>query len=176
MSIEYGGRGMPSSERGSDDGPHFLGLGAVQSPKIKRVFDFWWNLRRDRPFPAWSDVKLMDIYDVASYLAVLDVEDMSGAICFRYRFCGTLLVEARSHLIPADPTGRCLDEVAWPFDPAPLLDACTKAATLGRPVRLAAGEVNESSYHLHERGFFPLGDTDDKVSQVIICVDQVGTR
>lgn len=167
---------MPSSEFGSDDGQHSSGFGGVQSPKIKRVFDFWCNLRQDRRFPAWADVKLMDIYEVASYLAVLDVENVGDGFCFRYRFCGTLLVEARSHLIPADPTGRCLDEVAWPFDPAPLLGACAKVVKLGAPVLLAPGEVDESTYHLHERGYFPLGNTDDKVSQIITCVDQVGTR
>tara|TARA_R110002072_G_scaffold16154_1_gene63602 strand:+ start:385 stop:855 length:471 start_codon:yes stop_codon:yes gene_type:complete len=148
------------------------GLEDVKSPRIQRVFDYWAALRRDRPFPAWPDVKLMDIYDVAPFLAVLDVEDENGAARFRYRFCGTTLVEARSSLAPADPTGRWLDEIAWPFDPAPLLVACAKVVNLRKPGLLAAGEVNESAYHLHERGFFPLGSSDDAVSQIIVCVDE----
>lgn len=163
---------MPSSEFGNDNVMSSPGLEAVKSPRIQRVFDYWAALRRDRPFPAWPDVKLMDIYDVAPFLAVLDVEDENGAARFRYRFCGTTLVEARSSLAPADPTGRWLDEIAWPFDPAPLLVACAKVVNLRKPGLLAAGEVNESAYHLHERGFFPLGSSDGAVSQIIVCVDE----
>ncbi|MEQ9575448.1 MAG: hypothetical protein RLN77_07680, partial [Rhodospirillales bacterium] len=77
-----------------------------------------------------------------------------------------------SSLAPADPTGRWLDEIAWPFDPAPLLVACAKVVNLRKPGLLAAGEVNESAYHLHERGFFPLGSSDGAVSQIIVCVDE----
>jgi hypothetical protein len=164
---------MPPSGLGSDDDQPSPGLGLVQSPRIKRVFDFWIALRGDRPFPAWPDVKLMDIYDVAPFLAVLDVEDENGATRFRYRFCGTTLVEARSNLVPSDPTGRYLDEIAWPFDPAPLITACGKVASLGKPALLAVGEVNESAYHLHERGFFPLGASGGAVSQILVCVDEI---
>ena len=167
---------MPFSERGGDGDQPSSEFGSVQGLKIKRVLEFWRNLRRDRPFPAWSDVKLMDIYDVAPFLAVLDVEDENGAARFRYRFCGTTLVEARSHLVPADPTGRYIDEVVWPFNPAPLLAACAKVVKLGRPTLLAVGAVDESAYHLHERGFFPLGASGDRVSQVIICVDEILTK
>ncbi len=167
---------MPPSEFGDDDGMSSSGLGVVKSPRIQRVFDYWIALRRERPFPAWPDVKLMDIYDVAPFLAVLDVEDENGAARFRYRFCGTTLVEARSSLAPVDPTGRCLDEIAWPFDPAPLVAACAKVVNLRKPALLAAGEVNESAYHLHERGFFPLGAGDGGVSHIVVCVDEIRVR
>tara|TARA_R110000824_G_scaffold898_2_gene5317 strand:- start:336 stop:839 length:504 start_codon:yes stop_codon:yes gene_type:complete len=164
---------MPPSELGSAGEQPASGLGLVQSPKIKRVFDFWASLRRDRPFPAWTDVRLMDLYDVAPFLAVVDVEQENGARRFRYRFCGTSLVEARSRLVPADPTGRCIDEVVWPFDPAPLVGACAKVVDQRRPTLLAVGAVNESAYHLHERVFFPLGSDDGAVSNILICVDEV---
>lgn len=164
---------MPPSELGSDGDQPSPDLGFVQSPKIKRVFDFWINLCRDRPFPAWTDVRLMDLYDVAPFLAVVDVEQENGALRFRYRFCGTALVEARERLVPADPTGRCIDEIVWPFDPAPLIGACAKALSWRKPAFLAAGEVNESAYHLHERGYFPLGPDDGTVSHILICVDEV---
>jgi len=167
---------MPPNEFGDDVDMSSPGLGVVKSPRIKRVFDYWTALRRDRLFPAWPDVKLMDIYDVAPFLAVLDAEDENGAARFRYRFCGTTLVEARSSLAPADPTGRCLDEIAWPFDPVPLLTACAKVVNLRKPTLLAPGEVNESAYHLHERGFFPLGSSNDEVSQIIVCVDEIQAR
>ncbi len=167
---------MPPSELGSAGDQPSSDLGFVQSPKIKRVFDFWVSLRRDRLFPAWADVRLMDLYDVAPFLAVVDVEHENGALRFRYRFCGTALVEARDHLVPADPTGRCIDEVVWPFDPAPLVGACAKVVDRRKPNLLAVGEVNESAYHLHERGFFPLGSADGAVSHILICVDEVRAR
>lgn len=164
---------MPPSEFGSVGDQPSSDLGVAQSPKTKRIFDFWISLRGDRTFPAWTDVRLMDLYDVAPSLAVVDVEQESGALRFRYRFCGTSLVEARNRLVPADPTGRCIDEVVWPFDPAPLLAACAKVVDQCKPTLLAAGAVNESAYHLYERGFFPLGSADGAVSHILICVDEV---
>ena len=166
---------MPPNGLGGDGDRASPGPGAVKSARIKNVFDYWISLRGDRLFPAWTDVKLMDVYNVASFVAVLDVEANSGAggHRFRYRFCGTALVEARSSLTPSDPTGWCIDEILWPFEPSPLLAACAEVVARRKPVMLAAGEVEESHYRLHERGFFPLGPDDDLVTQVIACIDEV---
>ncbi|PIW26293.1 MAG: hypothetical protein COW30_15635 [Rhodospirillales bacterium CG15_BIG_FIL_POST_REV_8_21_14_020_66_15] len=149
----------------------------MKSLRIKRVFDYWIALRRERMYPAWTDVKLMDIYDVAPFLAVLDVEAVGGqarTARFSFRFCGTWLVEGRSNLAPADPTGRFLDDIAWPFNPRPLLAACDRVLEGRRPALLAVGDVDESVYHQRERAFFPLGPKDDRVTQILVCVDEVG--
>lgn len=151
-------------------------LNAVNSFRIRRVFDYWITLRQGRQFPAWPDIKLIDLYDVAPYVAVFDVERDDGAdmpVRVRYRFCGTWLVDARSNLSPSDPTGHFLDDVPWPFDPAPILAACDQVVRSGKPAFLGIGEVDEDSYHQHERCFFPLGDGAENVTQIIVCVDEV---
>lgn len=178
MNNEYGGEGMPPNGLGAEGDGFSSRPTAVNSDRIRRVFDYWTALRRDRPYPAWTDVKLMDVYDVASFLAVLDVEaarDLNGAR-YRYRFCGTYLVEARSSMIPADPTGCYIDEIQWPFDVSPILAACAGVVTQRRPTMLAAGEVDESHYHRHERGFFPLGPDGQGVTHIIVCVDEMPRR
>jgi hypothetical protein len=167
---------MPPSGLGGDGEEPPSSLGALTSAKIKRLFDYWLSLCEGRKFPAWEDVKLMDVYDLAPYLAVMDVEkpDVEDApLRFRYRFCGTWLVESRTNLAPIDPTGHCLDEIAWPFDSAPLINACARVVELQKPALLEAGVVEESLYHLHERGFFPLGDDEGAVRHILVCVDEV---
>ena len=163
---------MPPNEHEGDDDPSSPGPGGVHSARIKRVFDYWIDLRRDCPFPDWSDVSLMDIYDVAPFVAVLDVEQGIASSRFRYRFCGTALVEYRSTLKPADPTGHFMDRVSWPFDSSLLIAACERVVQDRKPALLAAGEIDESIYFRFERGFFPLGADGGEVAQILACIDR----
>lgn len=163
---------MPPNEREGDDDSSSPGPGGVLSTRIKRVFDYWIDLRRDRPFPDWSEVSLMDIYDVAPFVAVLDVEPGISSCRFRYRFCGTALVEFRSMLKPIDPTGHFMDRVTWPFDVSFLIGACERVVKDRKPAILAAGEIDESIYFRFERGFFPLGIDGGGVTQIMACIDR----
>tara|TARA_B100000427_G_scaffold314464_1_gene307629 strand:- start:217 stop:822 length:606 start_codon:yes stop_codon:yes gene_type:complete len=175
-TIAVRAKGVPSSEHGGEGAPQAPSIAGIGSSRIKRVLDYWVEQRAERRFPSWSDISLMDLYDVAPFVAVLDVENGAGdpeETRFRYRFCGTWLVEGRSAMSPADPTGRCIDEVPWPFEPMPLIAACSRVATLKMPVMLAAGMVDEYSYKRRERGFFPLGPDDGQVTQILACIDQV---
>lgn len=168
---------MPPTEIEGDETALSSALEAASSPRIIRVFEYWISLRGERQFPAWADVRLIDLYDVAPYVAVLDAEETGGSeasFLYRYRFCGTSLVEARSSMRQSDPTGHILTEIDWPFDPSPLFDTCEQVVQSCKPAFLPAGAVDESAYNQHNRAFFPLG-LDGRVQQIVVCVDAVGS-
>lgn len=164
---------MPSRASGDDDGLE-SGDPAAAGPHIRRMHDYWTGLRGTRKFPAWSDVNLMDVYDVAPYVAVLDVETGAEGAAFRYRFYGTMLVDWRSRLRPADPTGRLVGEIEWSFDPAPMVAAFTRVAVNAAPLVLTPNLLPGRSYHRFVRGVFPLGAADSRVDQILVCLDEVG--
>ena len=162
---------MPSHTPGDDDGSG-SGDSEAAGPRIRRVLEYWKGLKGDLALPAWASVNLMDIYDVAPHVAVLDVEGTGDAHRYRYRFVGTMLVEWRGRLRPADPTGRLLDEIEWPFDPVPLFAAIETVATTARPLILGADDMVDDGFHRFSRGLFPLGDPAGRVDQVLVCVEQ----
>lgn len=162
---------MPTNASGGDDGHPPGEMQGVDGVRIRRVHGYWSALRGARPFPAWTEFNLMDIYETAPYLAVLDVEGATDAPQFRYRFCGTMLVEMRDRLMTPDPTGRRAHEIDWPFDAARLLAAFATVVQSGQPIYLPPGFLAESGYRRLARGLFPLGVLDARVEQVIVCVD-----
>jgi len=73
-----------------------------RSPKNRRLLDYWRRKAAGRARPAWRDLTLMDVYEIAPDIVVRDVVD--GGAEFLCRYCGTAIVE----MMGLEPTGRLL--------------------------------------------------------------------
>ncbi len=87
----------------------------------REVFHYWDQKRGDRPQPCWSDLDLMDIYQIAPYLTVKDAID-DGAE-FRNRYFGSRLVS----MLGYDGTGNILADTYADEALDMIMDVCQTA-------------------------------------------------
>src|SRR5262245_15950275 len=73
-------------------------------PRLHQVYDYWQRKRGARAMAARRDIEPMELAAVLPHLMLVDVEPGPR---FRYRLCGTAVVEA----FGSDPTGKYIDEV-----------------------------------------------------------------
>ncbi len=70
-----------------------------------RLYSYWDELPF-APMPSWTDVNLMDVYEIAPLIFVADVIRSGSAPKFVYRFVGTKIVE----LFQYDATGMSVED------------------------------------------------------------------
>ncbi|MEI9965601.1 MAG: hypothetical protein WDM92_13970 [Caulobacteraceae bacterium] len=83
------------------------------TPVLARVLAYWEGLKRgSADIPFWDDVRLTDLPDINTNLAVVDV--FAAPERFRYSIVGEALTDGQ----PGDVAGRFLDEteLAAPLD------------------------------------------------------------
>lgn len=138
-----------------------------KSPVTQALLDYWRARKEGRPYPAWTDLNLMDVYRVAPHIVVRDVVD--GGREFRCRFSGTG-IEA---VLGTQGTGKLLCETYSP--PAvEIIKARYRPALEGRgPVR-AVGFVQAVEKHLpvgFEAIYLPLAGAGGDIGHVIAAYD-----
>lgn len=85
--------GRPSEEAVFPVARHEGDIALCRSPVCLELIRYWQNLAaRNGGRPEWRQVRLMDLYKIATFLAVKDVVD--GGADFRNRFWGTGLTDA----------------------------------------------------------------------------------
>ena len=149
-----------SVSRTLDDGTPLRGR------TTRALFDYWREKRSRRPYPAWAEVRLIDLWEVAPCLSVLDVID--GGRDFHARFWGTRLVEASG----ADISGKSISET-------PGVDADRAAVNFRRVASTAAPVLSyrrlsfiDHREHVHfEAVHLPLGSGGGLVTHVFSAFD-----
>ncbi len=80
---------------------------------VRMLHAVWERARGARAMPARADIDPAEIgAELLPYVMIADFE--SDPFRVRFRLVGTRLVQSASR----DFTGRCLDEMSWPFVPA----------------------------------------------------------
>lgn len=138
-----------------------------RSPVTRTLFDYWRMKRGSRPYPAWTDINLMDLYRIAPQIIVRDVID--GGAEFRCRYSGTGI----SAVLGLDGTGELLCETYNP-------QAAEAIKARYRPVLEARGPVRAVGYvqavkknlpTAFEAVYLPLAGKDGAVGHIIVAYD-----
>lgn len=131
------------------------------------LYDYWLKKREQRKFPAWQDIDLLDLWQVASCLIIKDVID-DGAD-FLNRYWGTQI----AHRAGFDATGKTHRELYKDQPHGPQMDTYVAVYETGRPM-----SVFRSSSFIAGREFIvfnalnlPVGKTDDKVDHIMVAID-----
>lgn len=129
-----------------------------QSPLCLRLYDYW---RGRRPAdgaplarPAWRDIQLIDIHQLAPKIMVRDVID--GGAEFRHRYWGTDLTFAFGF----DGTGLLVGDILTPESQPQILELCRTTMTATLPVRMRGlSYIQGKDYLSFEAIFLPLSGT-----------------
>ncbi len=138
----------------------------LRSPVTRSLFEYWLAKRGDRPYPAWSDIRLMDIYKAAPHIVVRDVVD--GGREFRCRYAGTGL----SGVLGVDGTGQLIAET-YRRGAAAVLTRYQAVLTAGRPFRAVAyvEAVEKNLPTAFESVYLPLAGADGTIGHIIVAYD-----
>lgn len=79
----------------------------LHHPAHRRLYDYWRSKAPPGRLPGRSDIDPVDIPDLLSSIALIDVEREGGATRFRYRLAGTEIVARAGR----DPTGKTFEEL-----------------------------------------------------------------
>lgn len=82
----------------------------------RHLWQYWISKLEGRIAPEWGDIDLMDIYDIAPHLVVLDVDTDTSPPAMTYRYAGTHIVMSRWKIDTPDPTGRNFDDIEHQYD------------------------------------------------------------
>lgn len=153
-----------------NEAPNLLGevnvAADLRSPITRTLFDYWLAKRGDRPYPAWAEIQLMDVYKIAPHLVVRDVID--GGQEFRCRYSGTDL----SLVMGVDGTGQLVGET-YKRGAASVVARYRSVMTTGRPVR-AVGYIQAVEKNLptaFESVSLPLAGADGTIGHIIVAYD-----
>jgi hypothetical protein len=139
----------------------------VRSPVTRALFDYWCAKRGSRPYPAWTDIQLMDLYKIAPHMIVRDVVD--GGREFRCRFSGTGI----SAVLGLDGTGELLSETYNPQAVEMIMARYRPVLETRGPVR-AVGYVTAVQKNLptaFESIYLPLAGKDGSIGHIIVAYD-----
>ncbi len=138
----------------------------LRSPVTRALFEYWQTKRGDRAHPAWSDINLMDVYNIAPHIVVRDVVD--GGREFRCRYSGTGL----SAVLGVDGTGQLIAET-YRRGAAGVLTRYQTVLTAGRPLRAVAyvEAVEKNLPTAFESVYLPLSGADGTIGHIIVAYD-----
>lgn len=144
------------------------GDGAFRAPITRRLLDYW-RSKADAAGrrPAWTDLNLVDVYDIAPWIMVRDVVD--GGREYRCRFCGTGLVE----ILDMDPTGKLLADVYAPEGQEMMRLRYEKVIAADAPVRVV-GYIRVVKKNLptgFEGVMLPLSGPAGTIDHIILALD-----
>jgi hypothetical protein len=146
---------------------------ALTGMKTRKVMDYWKARAGAAPAPDWPSFKLMDLYQEAPIMLVLDKLPGVDVIDYRYRFVGTQIVQYRWKLPVPDHTGLTYFEARHQYDFKEVKDAYDRSATECRPgVMLRNFDAFDAS-GTHERLILPLIGGDGAVDKLVVVVERI---
>jgi len=136
-------------------------------PNACALYDYWQQKCAGRAYPAWRDIDLLDIWQIAPYLIIKDVID--GGLDFRNRYWGTQ-VTARAGF---DGTGRTHREIYKNQPQGPQMDNYRAVVESGKPnsVYRSSAFIAGREYVIYNSLNLPLGDAENQVDNIIIVID-----
>lgn len=138
----------------------------LRSPITRTLFDYWQGKRGDRPYPAWTDIQLMDVYKIAPHVVVRDVCDEGQE--FRCRFSGTDM----SSTMGIDGTGQLVGET-YKRGAADVLARYQHVLKTARPVRVVGfiQAVEKNLPTAFESVYLPLAGQGQAIDHIIAAYD-----
>jgi hypothetical protein len=134
-----------------------------------RLYKYWLEKRGNHARPKWSDINLMDLYDVVPCICVRDVpKDGGDFVC---RFWGTTL----SEFYGVDCTGKQIAETYSPGGAERTRTIYNAVLNTGCPVRVIGnlGYVDKSELKFFEGIFLAVDGDDGSIRHVIGCFEFV---
>lgn len=139
-------------------------IALCRSPVCLQLIRYWQGLAaQNGGRPEWGQVRLVDLYKIATFLAVKDVID--NGTDFRNRFWGTGLSDA----LGFEATNKCVSA----YEPASMRDAVhrrySRIVRTGEP-EMVRGYITSMPEHDHlpfELVHLPLWGEDPGVRQII---------
>lgn len=127
---------------------------------------YWRDKRGPRPYPAWDDIELIDLWRVAANLSVNDVVD--GGDDFLVRYWGSAVAEASA----GDATGKSLKAFCRPNSDAGLVNFRRVVTDRAPVLSYRRFSFFEGREHVTwEAVHLPLGPDGGPVTQVISAFD-----
>lgn len=139
---------------------------ALRGTITRHLYDYWCEKRGARTCPAWPDIHLMDLWQIAASLAVKDV--IAGGDDFRNRYWGSRLTDA----LGIEGTGKTSRELYGTASDTNFVNY-RRVVTTGRPVatyrRLTFAARRE--HVAREAVHLPLAPPGGPVSHIISAYD-----
>ncbi|MEX0694057.1 MAG: PAS domain-containing protein [Rhodospirillales bacterium] len=138
-----------------------------EQPYAKMLYEYWDMKRGTRAYPAWRDIDLLDLWQIASCLIVKDVLD-NGAD-FLNRYWGTQIAMRAGF----DATGRTHTSIYNNQPLGPQMETYREVVSKKAPntVYRSSSFIAGREYVVYHALNLPLGDSDEKVDHILIVVD-----
>jgi hypothetical protein len=141
--------------------------------RTRRVWDYWRARAGTGPAPAWEDFKLMDVYQDAPIILVLDVLPPSDVIDYRYRFVGTAIVQYRWKLAVPDHTGLTYYEARHQYNFREVKAAYDRCTTSGLPIVMQRDFDAHDASGTHERLILPIRAPSGGTDKLVVVVERL---
>ncbi len=143
----------------------------LKSPAFRKLHDFWSSHCIDGRPPCLNALDLMEIYDVASDLVIIDLEgELDSVHRYRWRYAGNNL----RFLVGVEMTSKYLDEIATP-EMAEISDRVYGQILRTLEPHLWRQRVTirkfDRSYVEYDRVLYPVLDRGDRPTHLIGAYD-----
>jgi len=147
------------------NGPYLIDH--FRSPICNRLLDYWRSKASGAAPPAWTDIDLVELSDIARFIAVCDPVD--GGRDFVARFFGTGIVD----IFGFDRTGKTVTEGFAPERVEMVVERHRLPLTTGRPARVVGylTAVGKDYPFAFEACYLPLLGKSGDVAHVISAYD-----
>lgn len=146
---------------------------SAKGERTRPLLAYWESLCAPGGLPTWDGFDLMELFRIAPYVAVLDVEGPEDEPKFRYRYIGTYLVQSRRGLKHSDPTGQLLDDVPRAYDYTPVLRTYAACVAKKTPFLVSGDFTTYLQYGYSERMIVPLSSNGVSVDKLVTCLDRL---
>lgn len=140
-----------------------LSADELTSAKVKRLFDYWNQVRGDRAYPAEADIHLTEIADIEPYLMFAQITYPPFTIYYSH------LGAEITHFYGRDLKGQYLQDI---FD-GPMLRhfEVPHRVAMTRPAPLLGSEVWSGTKLTYEWGIFPLSNDGVTITCNLVIED-----
>jgi hypothetical protein len=136
-----------------------------RSDKLRQVYAYWKEKRRDRPMPVRRDIDPLDLRAALGDIALVEV--MRDPLRYRFRLDGTRQVER----FGVDMTGKTLDELPDSTMRAITERSYREVVTAGRPAVHQRDVMTDGRLFVYEVVILPLGADGGRVDMLLVCMD-----
>jgi hypothetical protein len=139
-------------------------LNEVESPTLRRFFQYYLDKRGDRPFPARSDLDPLDFPYALGDITLVDVH--YDPLNFSFRLDGSRHVERFGF----DLTGRSLDEFPYPEMRKAIFDSYHDIVEHREPRRYFRDLESGGRWFRYETLLLPLSKDGKRIDMIVSAI------
>ena len=146
---------------------------AIRHPHLQRMYRYWQERCRGRPFPARCDIDPLDFKYVLGNVMLLEVQ--YDPVRFFVRVHGSHMVERARY----DMTGKTIDQLPSSQYRDYVRDRCQRLLVERKPAALLNERILDERMWRYEVLWLPLSDDGDRIDRlmaVLIYEDQINVR